>query len=164
MTKRYRIQKGLQILKFFAEAKASFRSLCLLFVVIGAPSIARADTAGMRDRLNKIFYWHLADELKLSPKQEKDVIAKLNDIQTKRANTQMSREAAIKALQSLKKDAPLSVTKPYLDKYVQCSETLAGLDKEEYEGLKSVLGEELLARFYIIREDVTSRVRKALKK
>ncbi|NCN40633.1 hypothetical protein GW916_05225 [bacterium] len=135
-----------------------------LFVADAAYAEDVQDKAGMKDRLNKIFYWHLADELKLSPKQEKDVIAKLNEIQSKREEALKTREEAISSLQGLAKDAPLSKTKPFLDKYIKCSETLAGLDKEEYNGLKEVLGEELLARFYIIREDVTSRVRKALKK
>ncbi len=163
----HKLRRGLQS---EIEAKVSLRILCLLscflFAVIPSVSVSDhpVDKAGMKERLNKIFYWHLADELKFSPQQEKSVVELLNNLQSKREHALKNREEAIESLQGLDKSAPLSKTKPYLDKYMQSSETLAGLDKEEYEGLKNIIGEELLGRFYIIREDVTSRVRKALKK
>ncbi|MEO6461142.1 MAG: hypothetical protein ABIO95_11900 [Bdellovibrionota bacterium] len=118
----------------------------------------------IKDRLNKIFYWHLSDELKLSPKQESEVVAILESLQTKREDALKLREDALVALRQLPKDAGLEKTRPHLQKYLLSLETLAGLDREEYNSLKKALGEELLGRFYIIRDDVTTRVRKALRK
>lgn len=118
----------------------------------------------VKERLNKIFYWHLSDELKLSAEQEKNLVDVLNRIQSLREKALLERSAALSALRGLSKDAPLSKTKPHLDAYTEASRVLAQLEQNEYNELKAVIGEELLGRFYIIREDVTSRVRQALKK
>lgn len=118
----------------------------------------------LKTRLNKIFYWHLSDELKLSPKQERDVVTILETVQNKREEALSKRESALTDLRALGKDAGLDKTRPHLEKYLRSLETLAGLDREEYNSLKGAMGEELLGRFYIIRDDVTTRVRKALRK
>jgi hypothetical protein len=152
-------------------ARASAKALMWGFCVIAFSSgsfirEARAEQISskeLRDRLNKIFYWHLSDELKLSQKQERDVVAALESLQLKREEALKTREDALGALRKLPKDAGIQKTRPYLDKYLQSLETLASLDREEYTALKNAMGEELLGRFYIIREDVTTRVRKALR-
>jgi hypothetical protein len=118
----------------------------------------------IRDRLNKIFYWQLADELKLSPAQEKAVVAALENAQNKRDAALAQREEALAALQKLPKTASLEESRPHLDRYSSALASLAAVEAEEYAALKAAIGEELLGRFYVIREDVTSRVRKALKK
>lgn len=118
----------------------------------------------IRDRLNKIFYWQLSDELKLSPAQEKAVVSVLEETQQNRDDTFVAREEAMQALQKLSKTATLEQTRPHLERYSQALQALSNIEKDEYAALKAAIGEELLGRFYVIREDVTSRVRKALKK
>jgi hypothetical protein len=138
----------------------------LFALALVASFCARADDMSakeIKDRLNKIFYWHLSDELKLSTKQEQAVVAVLETIQKKREDALTMREDALAQLRKLPKDAGLDKTRPHLQKYLLSLETLAGLDGEEYNALKGAIGEELLGRFYIIRDDVTSRVRKALR-
>lgn len=125
---------------------------------------ADLDAKEIRDRLNKIFYWQLSDELKLSPAQEKAVVSILESSQKKRDAALEQRESSMKALQALPKTATLAQSKPHLDAYASALETLSRSEHEEHLALKAAMGEELLARFYIIREDVTSRVRKALRK
>lgn len=131
-------------------------------VAQAAPDIKKQQE--VKDRLNKIFYWHLSDELKLSAEQEKNLVDVLNRIQSTREKALAERSTALGALRSLEKDAPLTKTKPHLDEFTRASKVLAELEQQEYNELKGVIGEELLGRFYIIREDVTSRVRQALKK
>ncbi len=142
-----------------------FATLVLGFAV-GATPCRAEEMSGkeLRDRLNKIFYWHLSDELKLSQKQEKEVVSILESLQSKRESALKMREDALAALRKLPKEAGLEKTRPHLQKYLESLETLAGLDREEFNLLKAALGEELLGRFYIIRDDVTTRVRKALRK
>jgi|GEM_PF-1355668 len=149
----------------FASAKALVWGFCFLSS-FAAPLVHADDMSPreIKDRLNKIFYWHLSDELKLSPKQESEVISTLESLQKKREEALKMRESALAELRKLSKDAGLEKTRPHLQKYLLSLETLAGLDREEFNSLKLALGEELLGRFYIIRDDVTTRVRKALRK
>jgi hypothetical protein len=147
-------------------AKPLLGGLCFSLLLLAAPAANAVDMSSkdLKDRLNKIFYWHLSDELKLSQQQEKESVAVLESVQLKREEALRMREAALTELRKLPKDAGLDKTRPHLQKYLLSLETLAGLDREEYNSLKKVLGEELLGRFYIIRDDVTTRVRKALRK
>jgi predicted metal-binding transcription factor (methanogenesis marker protein 9) len=147
-------------------AKSLIGGLCFSLILAASPSASAVDMSpkDLKDRLNKIFYWHLSDELKLSQQQEKEAVAVLESLQLKREEALQMREEALAELRKLSKDAGLDKTRPHLQKYLLSLETLAGLDREEYNSLKKALGEELLGRFYIIREDVTTRVRKALRK
>lgn len=139
--------------------------LTIVTVSFGSPVQAEDMSATeLKTRLNKIFYWHLSDELKLSAKQERDVVVILESVQQKREAALGERENALSDLRKLPKDAGIDKTRPHLEKYLRSLETLAGLDREEYNSLKVAMGEELLGRFYIIRDDVTTRVRKALRK
>ena len=151
---------------FKTPAKALVWGFCVLAFAVASGSAHADDMTPkeLKDRLNKIFYWHLSDELKLSPKQEADVVSVLETVQTKREDALKKRETALSELRKLPKDASLEKTRPHLHSYIASLETLAKLDGEEYESLKKAMGEELLGRFYIIREDVTTRVRQALKK
>jgi predicted metal-binding transcription factor (methanogenesis marker protein 9) len=147
-------------------AKSLFGGLCFSLFLVAAPAANAVDMSPkeLKDRLNKIFYWHLSDELKLSQQQEKEAVAILESVQLKREEALKLREEALAELRKLPKHAGLDKTRPHLQQYLLSLETLAGLDREEYNSLKKALGEELLGRFYIIRDDVTTRVRKALRK
>ena len=146
-------------------AQRSFRFVFFVLTLVVSSSGRAEDMSPkeIKDRLNKIFYWHLSDELKLSQKQEAQVVAVLESIQKKREEALALREDALSELRKLSKDAGLDKTRPHLQKYLLSLETLAGLDGEEYKALKDAMGEEMLGRFYIIRDDVTTRVRKALR-
>ncbi len=55
-------------------------------------------------RLNKIFYWQMSTELNLSPKTEKEMIAIMDDIQSKRHAALEERELVMQALASFQKE------------------------------------------------------------
>jgi hypothetical protein len=140
----------------------SFKAL-ILFFAIACFGVRAEDKAGqLRERLNKIFYWHLADELKLSAPQEKSMVGIIEDIQAKREKAMQERSQTLEALKKLGKNAGLKQTEPLLNAYQRSLDTLAGLDREEGQRLRTLIGPELLARFYIVRDEVTTRVREAL--
>ena len=118
----------------------------------------------IRERLNKILYWSVSDELKLSPKQEKDMIATLESIQVRREKAFKDREAALGELRKLGKTPKDASVNPLLKRYQTAVEEIASLESEEYRQLMALLGANTLARFYIIRDDVAQKVREALKK
>jgi hypothetical protein len=117
----------------------------------------------LRERLNKIFYWHLADELELTPQQEKALMNVLEEVQAKRERLLTERDLSLSSLRGLGKKATQAAAEPHLLKFRSVLESLTALEGEEYDRIKAILGVELLGRFYIIRDDVTSRIRDALR-
>lgn len=124
---------------------------------------AQNPSDALRERLNKIYYWQMADELKLSPKLEKEMVHILEDIQTKRQASLKDRENCFEDLRKIEKTLSEKNTGPILDRLQKTLGTLAKLDIEEHDRLKASLGTETLGRFYLVRETVTKRVRDLLK-
>jgi hypothetical protein len=126
-------------------------------------SAAETDSAALRERLNKILYWSMSDELKLSPQQEKQMIGIIEGLQQKREVAYRDREEALNSLRKLGKEPTAKAVEAPLARYQKSVEELARLDAEEYRQLMPLLGAQTLARFYIIRDDVAQKVRGALK-
>ncbi len=118
----------------------------------------------VRERLNQIFYWQISDELKLSTKQEKELIAIVEDIQNQRAQFMATRDQTIESLRKLGRAPSNKEAEKALKAYNKAVESLAGLDAQESKRLSKVLNTELLVRFYVIREDVIAKVKEALEK
>jgi len=123
---------------------------------------AQGSQENFKDRLNKIFYWQLADELQLAPKTEKDMSKLLEDIQARKEKALTERDAAMEELRALGATPELAASKTKLDRYQKALATLSKLDAEEYTKLNSLLGPQHLARFYVVREQVLDKLRAAL--
>ena len=140
--------------------------LALIFVLMSARGFAQAPISGsdpkqFRARLNQIFYWQIADDLKLSTAVEKSMVATIEDIGARREKALSAREDALAAL----KAAP-SASKNELEKqlnvFQKACEDLAQLEVEEHKKLKATLGPENLAKFYLVRESVTNKIKDAI--
>ena len=138
-------------------------SLRNIAVVVFLCLAGATQAENVRERLNKIFYWQLADDLKLSPQQEKAMIVIIEDIQKRRTETIAARDSALDALKKNSAAKTPASSEKELARYRDSLSRLAGLDIEEYDRLQKLLGAETLARFYVVREDLLSRVRDSLK-
>jgi hypothetical protein len=133
--------------------------LCLC----STPSLA-SNEPELRERLNKIFYWQMADELRLTPQVEKEMIQTLEDLQGRREKALERRSLALAELKGLgqKKDAKVR-REQSLVALSESLKELGRLDAEEFERLSKALGSEALARFYVVREELATRVRDAIR-
>jgi hypothetical protein len=138
----------------------------LIFVIMSSLGHAQSpgqanDPKQFRARLNQIFYWQIADDLKLSTAVEKSMVATIEDIGARREKALSAREDALAAL----KEAP-GATKAELEKqlnvFQKACEDLAQLEVEEHKKLKATLGPENLAKFYLVRESVTNKIKDAI--
>ena len=131
-------------------------------VLLGASSYA-GDSKEIRERLNKIFYWQIADDLKLTPHAEKSMVTIIDEIQKRREAALNDRDHSLEDLRKYEKKMTAKVAEPILARYQAALSTLGGLDGEEHKRLLEVLGVESLAKFYLVREAVTKRIRDALR-
>jgi len=137
---------------------------CLLFIpTTSAQTDATVSEQQIRERLNKILYWSVSDELKLNPKQERDMISILESVQARRDKAFREREASLSELRKMGKAPKDSAVDPLLKRYQSSLEEIAKLEADEYRQLLALWGAPTLARFYIIRDDVAQKVRDALK-
>jgi len=136
--------------------------LALFGFFLVQPISANPGDGRVRDRLNKILYWQISDELKLSPKQEKDLAILIEALQEKREAALKERDTAVEALRTLGKTPEKVAAITALDRYQKSLTALSKLDGEENEKLKAILGPELLVRYYVIRDEVTRKVLHAL--
>lgn len=142
------------------------RLTCFLFLIfLSDAGFLRADPASekMRERLNKIFYWQMADELGLKPGPEKDMSFVLENIQKRREAALIERDAALAGLGALTKDVDVKSATAPLERYQKALMDLSTLDEEEYRRLKIAIGIEKLARFYVVREAILDKLRGTLK-
>lgn len=124
---------------------------------------ASANAGQLRERMNRIFYWQMADELGLNPVAEKDMAMIIENIQKRRETALLERDAAMEALKALATDAKVAITQAPLDRYQKALAELSTLDDEEFRRLKIAVGVDKLARFYVVREQILEKLRGALK-
>ena len=121
----------------------------------------------VRQRLSQIFYWHLSDELKLAPAQEKEMVQVLESVEARRTSALAQRDQALAAFRKRLADKGRELPAPEAEKllapYREALATLAKIDEDESARLAKLLGPATLVRFYVVREDVLARVREALK-
>jgi hypothetical protein len=140
-----------------------FFQLCLRFgffpmiLVLGSSSHAQKSPNEVRDRLNKIFYWQMADELKLSQEIEKSMTDFLESFQQKREEALLQRAEALKLLQKSPADANALLA------YRKSLDQISKLDLDEYEQLNRLLGAEKLGRFLVVREEILQRLNAAFR-
>lgn len=126
-------------------------------------SALKSSSTQMRDRLNKILYWQMADELGLKPGPERDMSIILEDIQRRREKALMERDVALADLRKLGASFAEKDAVAVLDRYQLALAYLSTLDDEEYRRLKIAMGAPKLARFYVLREEILDKLRGTLK-
>jgi hypothetical protein len=132
-------------------------------IFISLMQIPKTHGSDARERLNKLFYWQVADELKLSTLDEKKMVALIEDIQKLREDALKKRDSALEDLRKIEKKLTVKEVEPRLANYQEAVEALARLDVEEFSKLREILGVENLARYYLVREKLAKRVREAIK-
>jgi hypothetical protein len=128
-----------------------------MILVLGSSSHAQKSPNEVRDRLNKIFYWQMADELKLSQEIEKSMTDFLESFQQKREEALLQRAEALKLLQKSPADANALLA------YRKSLDQISKLDLDEYEQLNRLLGAEKLGRFLVVREEILQRLNAAFR-
>jgi hypothetical protein len=134
-----------------------------LFFVLFSASLRATENSDIKERLNRIFYWQIAVELNLSPKAEKELVVVVEDIQMRRDRAFVDRQSALNELKAMEKSLSGKTVEPILKKYQGALTQLSKLDSEEHERLKTLLGVESLAKFYLVRESVALKIREALR-
>ena len=138
--------------------------LASIFSFVGsALADSSMKSADVKDRLNRIFYWQIADELKLSPQSEKQLMAIVEELQAKRHRVLEKRQKCLDDLKALESKKSGASAEALLKTYREALMELSSIDAEEFDRLKTLLGSEALARFYLVRESVAEKVREALK-
>lgn len=137
-------------------------ALFLMFSLF-AVRFSQAQNSDIKDRLNRIFYWQIADELKLSQKAERELTVIIDDIQKSRNEALAERQKCLDELKAIEKKISAVTAEPILNRYQNALTKLAKLDASEHERLKALLGAESLAKFYLVRESVALRVHEALR-
>ena len=140
--------------------------LALIFVMVSSLGLAQSpgqatDPKQFRARLNQIFYWQIADDLKLSTQVEKSMVAIIEDIGMRREKALSAREDALASLKAAPNASKTELEKQ-LNIFQKASEDLAQLEVEEHKKLKATLGPENLAKFYLVRESVTNKIKEAI--
>lgn len=149
---------------------AFFSALIVMFATLASVTAFahnHEDNAALLQRLNKIFFWEMANHLDLDPVTEKKMEDLVNDIQNRRQQALKQRDESMGCLKPQAGTASASSSASLatcLDRHIDSIRILARLDAEEFEKLRTLLGDERLARFLTKRFDLIQRVRSAIQK
>jgi hypothetical protein len=134
----------------------------------------------LEDRLNKILYWRISDELSLDPKTEKNLVKVLEENRLRREKALKKRVSSFSKMQECeasrkkkghskkdhlsehpqhKKDVETA-----LEDYLESGKALLKVDVDEYEQVVSILGKDKTLRFFVIRKNMADELKNALKK
>ena len=139
--------------------------LLLSILVLGFTQAAYSQKSAdsVRSRLSQIFYWQIADDLKLSAQQEKDLVAFIEDIQSRREKVLKDRSQALADIKAQGVTLSAAQSTKLLDRYRVSVEQLGKLDVEEFTKLNKLLGSEKFVRFLGVRETMADRINDAMK-
>lgn len=152
-----------KVVLFPARRWLSLVFLQVVFLLAASVHAQSETKPDIKDRLNRIFYWQIADELKLSPQVEKQLSTLVEELQKKRHVALEKRQKCLDDLKALEAKKTGASVDALLKSYREALMELSSIDAEEFDRLKSLLGSESLAKFYLVRESVAEKVREALK-
>lgn len=145
--------------------KRVFRLLLLGNLGVALPvfsALGQSTDPNFKYRLNKLYYWQIADELKLSPQQEKKLGECLDGFQAQREKALKDRDFILSSMKDLGDKPQAAQAEAVLKNYEKTISWLSRLDAQEYAELKKILGADGLTRFYVVREKILERLRIAL--
>lgn len=135
------------------------------------PRQSSSEISHVQSRLSQIFYWQIADELKLTPTVEKKLIEILEVLQKQRLELLESKRALFTSSRSIMtsassamKDLPQMEAEKFLENYEKIQTQIFNLEVEERLKLKLILSPSQLARFYLRRDELSMRIREALQR
>jgi hypothetical protein len=121
----------------------------------------------VQNRMNQIYYWHLAQELNISAEQEKEMVRILEQSQKKRGELMGAREEALKVFKSVSSSHQPKVNAndlaAALKSYDTINHDLTHVDRDEFAALRKVFGDQALAQFLIVRDSITERLRNSIR-
>jgi hypothetical protein len=143
----------------------------LLVLLLGTSAFAgetKYSPGEIQSRMNQIYYWHLAEELNISAEQEKGMVKILENSQKRRSELLSVRDESVTVLQAFTgkpanypSDAALANA---LKNYEKVTHELAHTDKDEFDSLRKLFGDQALARFLVVRDSITERLRNSIRK
>jgi hypothetical protein len=137
----------------------------LLFSNIAVAEHSESSRAEIKERLGKVFYWQIADELDLKPDVEKKLVSILEDFQKKREELLQKREELFKIYhKDFSKDSPAPMAEKFLKDYQDINKGLGASETEEFLMLKKVLTPQQLTRFLLVRDVFSRKVRESLRR
>ena len=135
----------------------AFKAIIVFAILICfAPSVRAVDT---KNRVEELFIWKVSDELKLSVPEEKSFSKVIKTLNERRAQVNDSLQDVLRQLADSKtskeKEKLLSEQKRLLRSYGE-------LSLEEAEKIQKLLGIERAAQYFVLKNDLTHRLKTAL--
>jgi hypothetical protein len=127
------------------------------------PSMETQDPIKLRNRLNKLLYWQIADELKLSAVEEKRLVQILDLHQQNKESLLKSEEDLLKELDALNAPVEDKKAKELLDNLEGQQEKLAKLDRQQFQDLRTLLGSSRYIAFHKVRRALHEKLMKTVK-
>ncbi len=128
-----------------------------------SPSLETQDPKKLRERLNKLLYWQIADELKLSAQEEKSLIKILDDYQHAKEELLKKSDEIMAKVEALPigstEDAQSKITS---EDFENTQKRLAELDVKQTSDLRQLLGNQRFLSFLKIRKDLNAKLLKAI--
>lgn len=112
-------------------------------------------------RLEELFIWKASEELRLPPDQEAKFADTIRELNARRRKVNEAMEHSIQALNGAKTKAEAEkLTAAYK---AQLKEVHA-VQLAEFDQLKQIIGVEKLARFLVVKNEITDRLKALMKK
>lgn len=112
-----------------------------------------------RSRLDDLFIWKASEELKLPPEQEQKFTEIINDLNSRKRKATEKMEDAIRRLGAVRSraeaDKALAVHREALKEY-------QAVQTAELDRLKPLLGSEKLARYLVVKSELTEKLKQLL--
>jgi hypothetical protein len=139
----------------------AFLAVLLLIGLRPSPvaAVAGPENEKARTRLEELFIWKTSEELKLPPEQEQKFSEIVHALGARKRKASERMEKAVAALDAAK-------GKPAADKALaQVRETLTeynSIQLAEFDQLKSLIGSEKLARYYVVKGALSDKLKAML--
>ena len=129
------------------------------------PGSSPEETARLRNRLNKIFYWQIADELKLSPQEEAQMVKVLEDFQVRKEKSLINRRGALDAIEAACEEGSTSASesKQLITDYRKSMKADVDVDMNQIEALEKIMGPQRLLRFLKSRSEMSDKIRQVIR-
>ncbi len=141
----------------------------LLFALPAISEESKYSPGEIHNRMNQIYYWHLAEELNISAEQEKTMVKILEQMQKRRSDLMNTREEAVVVLKTFSArtsntPSQLNELSKALKDYEKVTHEMAHADKDEFESLQKLFGDQALAKFLVVRDSIAERLRNSIRK
>lgn len=110
-------------------------------------------------RLEELFIWKVSEELKLPPKQEQAFADTIRDLNEKR---RLANEGLSEAIRQLSRASSRAERRKALARHRAALRTYHDVQMEELDRLQRLLGDESLARYLVVKSDLSEKLKALL--